>query len=81
MRAIIDFSEVAKEHCAFDRNNLRIFITDDNGNLLETRPYNTYEYERVLEMKIPVIERMDTSSCRISVDPSRVILLSRLKVK
>lgn len=81
MKAVIDFTEVAKEHCAFDRNNLRIFITDNEGNLIETRPYNSYEYERVTGMNIPIVERMDTSSCRISLEPSRVILLSRLRVK
>ncbi len=79
MIAVIDFTKDAKEFCALDRNNLRIFITDDNGNEIETRPYNTYEYERIKNMNIPIVEKMDTSSCRIPLkDP---MFFGRLQIK
>jgi len=81
MYAVIDFTDEAKEMCTFDMNNLRIFLYDRNNNLIEVRDYNKYEIERIVDMKIPIIERMDTSSCMIKLDPKRMILLSRLRVR
>lgn len=81
MYAVIDFTDEAKEMCTFDFNNLRIFLYDDNNNLIEVRDYNRHEIKRIAEMKIPIIEKMDTSSCRISLEPKRMLLLSRLRVR
>ena len=81
MYAVIDFTDEAKEMCTFDINNLRIFLYDENNNLIEVRDYNRHEIRKITEMKIPIIERMDTSSCRVPLDPKRMLLLSRLRVK
>ena len=78
MYAVVDFSEESKRYCTFDTHNLRIFIFDDNNNLIEVLQYNKYNLNRVKEMKIPIVYKTDTSSCRISLDKS--ILLGRIKV-
>ena len=79
MRAEIDFSKESKDFCAFDSWNLRIFIFDNEDNLIEIRPFNDFELDKVKEMEIPILWKIDTGSCEIPVDD--LIFFARMKVK
>lgn len=76
--AIIDFTEKAKRYCTFDIWNIKIFIFSDDGYLIEERPYNDVELERLREERIPFEFKLDTSSCNV---PDDYLFLARLKVE
>ncbi|MHA1667586.1 MAG: hypothetical protein ACTSUR_02915 [Candidatus Heimdallarchaeaceae archaeon] len=78
MYAVVDFTKTAKEYCTFDIWNLKIFIFDDDGNLIEERPFNDAEINELIEQKIPIVYYLDTSSCKI---PDEYLLLATLRVK
>ena len=68
MYAIIDFTESAKKYCAFDKWNLKIFIYDDDGTLLEKMEFCDYNVKQLKEMKIPVIFKPDVKGCELPKD-------------
>ncbi|HDH44849.1 MAG TPA: hypothetical protein ENG66_05600 [Thermococcus sp.] len=77
-RAIIDFTEDAKKFCTFDPWNLKIFIYDEQGNLDEVMDFNQFNLKKVREMEIPVVWKLDTTSCKI---PRRTLLLYIMKYR
>lgn len=74
--AIVDFIPEAKRYCCFDETTLRIFLKDEKGNIIEELPYNSYNIEKLKNEEIPIIFRMDTSSC--SKIPKKMFILGRL---
>ena len=76
--AVVDFTQQAKEYCTFDTWNIKIYVYSDDGYLIEERPFNDAELEELREQKIPVVFKLDTSSCRI---PDEYLLLATLRVK
>jgi len=76
--AEIDFTDEAKKTCEFKKWNMKIFIKDDEGNILKDLDYNSYNLKRVKKMEIPLIWKLDVSSC--SEFPEKMEFLSRLKV-
>ncbi len=75
--AVIDFTEDAKEACAFDSWNLRIFIYEGN-QLIESMEFNQANHEKVKSMEMPIYMKTDTSRCNI---PSDMILFGRLRIR
>jgi hypothetical protein len=76
MYATIDFSKDAKELCLWKEICLKIFIKDEDGNIIEELPYNSYNMEKVKELMIPIIENPDIPECRKF--PEKMLLLGRI---
>ena len=74
--AVIDFSDEAKRFCCFDETTLKIFLKDEKGNIIDILPYNSYNIEKLEKEEVPIINRMDTSSC--AKIPRKMFILGRL---
>ena len=66
--AIVDFTDEAKRYCTFDTWNLKIFIFDDDGTLLDEMDYCDYNVKALKEMNIPVLFKPDVSQCKVPKD-------------
>ena len=74
--AIVDFSDTAKEYCAFDQINIQIKLYSQ-GQLIDVKWFSEKEINDLISRGIPVVYKLDTSSCQI---PENRILFGRLKV-
>lgn len=74
--AIVDFSDEAKEFCAFDRINIIVKVYS-KGQLVEKHWYSEEVINDLHSRGIPVVYVLDTSSCQM---PQEMILFGRVKV-
>ncbi len=75
MYAIIDFTDDAKNYCTFDTWNLKIFIYDDDGTLINDMDYCDFNVKTLKEMNIPVIFKPDVRGCNV---PKELRLLATM---
>lgn len=74
--AVVDFCEKAKEYCCFSEITLRVFLKNEEGKIVDTLSYNEYVLEDLRKKGIPIIYRMDTTSCRKI--PKKAFMFERL---
>ncbi len=74
--AVIDFTPEAKRYCCFDETTMKIYLKNEKGEVVEEMDFNSYNLEKLRKEGIPIIKRLDTSSCtRI---PRKMFILGRL---
>ena len=76
MIAVVDFTPEAKRYCCFDETTLKIYLKDEKGNIIDELDFNRFNIEKLKREEIPIIYRMDTSSCERL--PRKMFILGRL---